>query len=110
MKTKYKRKWIKALRSGKYEQTPDYLRYQSRYCCLGVLCDLVKEELGTDWDSREEFLGCVEELPREVVELTGLPDRVGSYQDLENTTRSLAEDNDLGKTFKQIANIIERRF
>lgn len=38
-------RWIKALRSGDFEQTTDQLRYidnqgRQSYCCLGVLCQI----------------------------------------------------------------------
>ena len=37
----FKKKWVEALRSGKYEQGRTYLRsMENRYCCLGVACDL----------------------------------------------------------------------
>lgn len=32
-----KKKWVDALRSGKYEQGREYLCDGDRYCCLGVL-------------------------------------------------------------------------
>lgn len=37
-----KSKWLKALRSGKYEQGADMLHnpYNNTYCCLGVLCSV----------------------------------------------------------------------
>lgn len=35
------RKWIRALRSGKYAQGTSYLRRADKFCCLGVACDLV---------------------------------------------------------------------
>lgn len=37
---KFKRKWITALRSGKYEQTQCTLKSKNHhsYCCLGVAC------------------------------------------------------------------------
>lgn len=34
-----KKKWIKALRSGEYEQTQEYLATEEGYCCLGVLVE-----------------------------------------------------------------------
>lgn len=34
------RKWITALRSGKYNQTRSTLQDSKGYCCLGVACDL----------------------------------------------------------------------
>lgn len=35
-------KWVKALRSGKYEQGKSYLKKDNKYCCLGVLYDVLK--------------------------------------------------------------------
>jgi hypothetical protein len=37
MDQKIKKKWIKALRSGEYEQGIGRLHYDGKYCCLGVL-------------------------------------------------------------------------
>ncbi len=34
------RKWVKALRSGEYQQGKDALRKGDKFCCLGVACDL----------------------------------------------------------------------
>lgn len=33
-----KKKWIAALRSGKYKQGKEKLYVKGSYCCLGVLC------------------------------------------------------------------------
>ena len=33
--------WVEALRSGDYLQTTRKLKQNSRYCCLGVLCNIV---------------------------------------------------------------------
>lgn len=44
------RKWVKALRSGEYEQTTGRLSRTNQhtdsasFCCLGVLCELALEE------------------------------------------------------------------
>lgn len=47
MDKKVKKKWVKALRSGEYEQTQGQLHKNEDnylapkgFCCLGVLCDL----------------------------------------------------------------------
>lgn len=43
MKPEWKKKWIDALRSGKYLQARGELRREGTvpaYCCLGVLCEL----------------------------------------------------------------------
>lgn len=44
------REWVKALMSGKYKQTKRVLHSiddnnRHEYCCLGVLCELYKDEL-----------------------------------------------------------------
>lgn len=37
-----KRKWVKALRSGKYKQGKGHLKDErGRFCCLGVLCNII---------------------------------------------------------------------
>lgn len=42
MNTEYKRKWVDALRSGKYRQGVGVLKNANEeYCCLGVLCDIL---------------------------------------------------------------------
>ena len=41
MDAELKAKWVAALRSGKYEQGPLFLRNGESYCCLGVLCDVL---------------------------------------------------------------------
>lgn len=45
--TERRKKWLRALRSGKYKQARSNLRDGNRFCCLGVACDLSK--LGK-WD------------------------------------------------------------
>lgn len=40
MNKQVKKKWVAALRSGKYEQGRSALRCGDKFCCLGVLCDL----------------------------------------------------------------------
>lgn len=42
MNTEVKARWLKALRSGDYQQGKGALHIQDKhaYCCLGVLCDL----------------------------------------------------------------------
>lgn len=40
MNTKVIRKWVDALRSGKYKQSAGRLRKDDMFCATGVLCDL----------------------------------------------------------------------
>lgn len=54
MNPEVKAKWLAALRSGEYEQGQYRLKREfedgeSRYCCLGVLCDLYLKETGGKW-------------------------------------------------------------
>lgn len=50
MNPKIKVKWLAALRSGKYKQGRNALRpTDDRFCCLGVLCDVVAPK---KWDKR----------------------------------------------------------
>lgn len=44
MNPELKKKWVEALRSGKYEQGEKQLRSQDdKFCCLGVLADIQGE-------------------------------------------------------------------
>ena len=36
----FKKQWLDALRSGKYQQTDGYLHSGDGFCCLGVACDI----------------------------------------------------------------------
>lgn len=46
MDPELKQKWVDALRSGKYKQGNGWLRDEKdRYCCLGVLADV----MATEW-------------------------------------------------------------
>jgi hypothetical protein len=44
MKHQIKKRWVEALRSGKYKQGKDYLCRDGDFCCLGVLCELAVED------------------------------------------------------------------
>jgi hypothetical protein len=50
MKKEIAKKWVKALRSGKYKQGKGYLKQfttknEPRHCCLGVLCELYNDTM-----------------------------------------------------------------
>jgi hypothetical protein len=58
MKDDVKKKWVAALRSGKYKQGTGALRRGDEYCCLGVLCDVYRKATGMRWvrqKGHEEF-------------------------------------------------------
>lgn len=49
MKTVAKKKWVEALRSGKYKKGTGALHRKTRYCCLGVFLEEVCKTQGT-WE------------------------------------------------------------
>ena len=114
-----KKLWIKALRSGKYRQGTNALCRRDghkhlKYCCLGVLCDLaVKSGIATKGSYNEESnKASFEEdetnfLPKVVQDWAGLKDRTGKFNK-GDYSNDLAILNDDGKSFKEIADIIEK--
>ena len=108
----FKRKWVAALRSGKYKQTVLHLYDGVGFCCLGVMCAL----RGAKLDEMDQM---------------GLPAELPNFNELFNIDSDHADffsggvqawqvpyrgemvylyelnDNYL-LSFKQIANIIER--
>jgi hypothetical protein len=116
--------WIKALRSGEYLQGQGALREEfvetdeSSYCCLGVLCDLYAKNVedSPTWQSYDasergrSFGGREAYPPRFVQEWAGLNDEEGSFASGYGDWSSLAEMNDSGHTFEEIASVIEKNF
>ena len=113
------REWVKALRSGEYEQTTGALRRGDGYCCLGVACDI--SGLG-EWrdkpDMAESFYvigdrpGESATLPRDVREWLGVESANPNLLDEHgNRHISAAFLNDTkGYTFDQLADAIERTY
>lgn len=120
MKQEFVKPWTDALRSGKYKQTTGVLQRNERstrgagFCCLGVLCDVLKdhENVKGEWvenQTRYEFRydrnqqSTSAGLPRPVLELTGIKQSLGRI----DNKNFLAYLNDDGKTFDEIADIID---
>jgi hypothetical protein len=91
MKAEYKAKWVAALRSGEYPQGYGQLKDdQGRFCCLGVLSDVVRDELNARWvkgvglgdaegyDIPGGELSC-STLPQNVKMLTDMPNSSGTF-------------------------------
>ena len=108
MKKQWKQKWIEALRSGRYHQGQGYLRsvFQDpdgnrgdpaldKYCCLGVLCDLVDP---SGWDAGGSYYNKSYMPPRDILVEVGLRGEEAS---------KLAEANDRWSTFGEIATLID---
>lgn len=96
------KKWVDALRSGKYKQGTRYLRDGDKFCCLGVACDILGidgKEYATWW-----YEGHHGTAPKSVVKLMGLRDEYGTPSE---GALDLTQLNDRGKTFEEIADELE---
>ncbi len=126
-------RWITALRGGGFTQTTNRLRDKVGFCCLGVACDLHASETGLGyWEfeaespdaprgpgyayvivdqNGEEVSRDRTVLPFVVREYFGLNSPDGTYDGgyTDDGYGALSEDNDAGKTFADIARVIERR-
>lgn len=95
---KFKKAWVKALRSGKYIQGQYYLKIKASnseevgYCCLGVACEVAKVKT-RDY---QYFIS---------KSATKIPPILRGENDL---TLKLSTFNDDGLSFKWIAAYIER--
>jgi hypothetical protein len=94
MDAQLKSKWVEALRSGKYQQARNFLKSEDGYCCLGVLCDIQ----GADFEAIREEFGSL-----------SLSLNPAKYLGEVNTIKAteLAQMNDNGKSFSEIADYIE---
>ena len=104
------REWIEALRSGKYEQGRMYLNLGGKFCCLGVACDISKEALqlnvgvsklrnGKEVNSYNDINGS---LSSEVIKYFSFV-----MKEEEGLNRLTYMNDSVGKTFEQIADIVE---
>lgn len=112
------KRWVKALRSGKYRKTKDVLKRKrgktESFCVLGVLCDLYQkdpkttkltEKIGISWDKNAVVIdGMDQRLPLKVKKWAGLRTTNATS---ENLAYSLTDYNDNGSSFEKIADIIE---
>lgn len=102
------KRWIKALRSGKYKQTQSVLVAVDRdgtesYCCLGVACMILKAPRTGSHET--EFRGETYVLPNHERKLLGLVDDGG----IIDSGPSLITRNDNGWSFHRIADFVERQ-
>lgn len=131
MKSEIKPLWVAALLSDEYKQGKRVLhnKSQNTYCCLGVLCDLAVKAgveievdssslvvdpnaIGGDIDNRLEdvavYDGSYTTLPYSVQQWAGVTE-VGDIRapDSDYPTTALTILNDQGKSFVEIAALIE---
>jgi hypothetical protein len=121
MKKSVMKRWVAALRSGKYKRGTKYLKQQTngkvKHCCLGVLCEVAKVDWVERWDTertctyQDSDNGDYSGVPEYVQEFSGLKDCLGYFQDVSNRDRSISHMNDSGKySFNKIADIIEKNW
>jgi hypothetical protein len=102
-----KAKWVKALRSGRYKQAEGVLRLSAtdpdtdktthKYCCLGVLAQIIDPKGWTNENTHK--IGKIGE------EGTSLRPFCGIRSEQQST---LINMNDTGDDFKTIADYIEK--
>lgn len=109
MKEEIKDRWVEALRSGKYKQGRKVLKKGKNFCCLGVLCDITKDELGLEWNARIPASDSLDGerlfLPLSVKDYAGLSARNPGVG-----VKALSDMNDTGVKFNRIADLIEKHW
>lgn len=125
-----KARWVAALRSGDHKQSKHALRTENGYCCLGVLTHLLVDELGLDvrvgldvraggeqpfrGDKAYSYNGSVSLPPLAVAaqlygEVVHSPASViWAVPGPGDSLVSLAQLNDNGFSFAEIADLIEK--
>lgn len=100
MNPELKAKWVEALRSGEYTQGRGWLCREGKYCCLGVLADLLHELRPSSSDplAQQTVDGYMSILSPCMLVPIGLSKGAQSW---------LMAANDRGWSFQDIANAIE---
>lgn len=117
MKQAIMKKWVKALRSGKYWQSRGSLKGFRGYCCLGVLCDISGLGSWEKKDGNRVYIpggdkGDYAILPEMVRKWAGLKESDGTIRLAGARSKTtLADMNDHErKNFQQIADVIEKNW
>ena len=103
--TELKKKWVKALRSGEYDQGREALcsisRSGAQYCCLGVLYEVEHGE--NAWEMKPEYCNVNDgELCAE-----GNSQVYGDRYIGSSVVVQLSRNNDTGKSFDDLADWID---
>lgn len=105
--------WINTLRSGQYKQGIGRLHFNDRFCCLGVLCDMVTKHPMTETEKtifqwEEEYPQSMGTTYRFNASRFVLPTYLQDYIGFDDEQMSeLVTMNDTGKPFEKIADKIE---
>jgi hypothetical protein len=110
MKQDIKDKWVAALRSGDYKQDTTFLKLGDCFCVMGVLCDVVKEDLGLDWEfnGSYSYIDRAESIiPKSIAEYVEF-DGVVVLLQYNDVAHDITRLNDTVKlSFDELANLIE---
>lgn len=130
MNKRIKQLWIDTLRSDTVKQGTGRLcklrDNEYEFCCLGVLCEIYQSEASNSENNlqplqvNENNMGYYDKhfsydtnfgiLPDKVKYWSELGNSLGSYYENNRLHSDLASQNDSGKSFKEIADIIEKHF
>ena len=119
-------KWLEALRSGQYQQGKGAMQTvtrdgTSRFCCLGVLCDVLKDDLDLVWDTEHPQNRILKDRigtnifdnghahmpPCKVVE--AIPGLTRRKNDKVNLSKLVHMNDQQGMTFIEIADFLEEK-
>ena len=113
MNPEVKKKWVAALRSGDYKQGQGRLKSsENEYCCLGVLCDIYKNEVGGKWQeefSRSTFID-IDGAKSQCVPSPAIRNWAGidtASPQIEDYTTAIMANDSYEYDFNTIANLIE---
>lgn len=99
MNSQIKAEWTAALRSGNYCQGHHFMYADGRFCCLGVLCDVVDNTKWKTVNGVNYYDGNPYDLTVDMLKKIGLSDTMMS--------NLVGLNDDDGWDFDQIANYIE---
>lgn len=100
--------WIKALRSGEYQQTTKRLQDEIGYCCLGVACKVLIPMKNLEFNDRNGFL--IGKAPYDQRNSPEWLSKISAIVD-SKINHSLIWLNDAEKyTFDEIADVLELLF
>lgn len=94
----FRDRWVRALRSGEYEQTRGRLRDATGFCCYGVACDLIDPD---GWEGAGNW-GFISHH-----NAVALPNQTVFRLAVALERLNLQGDNDKGKDFSYIADKLE---
>ena len=109
MNKKIAKLWVEELRSGHWEQGKLFLEHTNTYCVMGILANIAATYgiCSHSGNGIARFDGKSFIVPKSVIEWAEMKTELGQIPGLKY---SLAEMNDNGKSFKYLADIIERHW